>query len=194
MSPAFRGLLLYSLGAIPACAVVFLLASGFFSRWDGHAVGVRPDASQGEAVVAQVLILDEDGSSHERAWPVELTRALQLPVNARGIPPARPPEDAPRTIKDMFSLTFSVQLSEGEVTIVPTTSPRSLAIAVLVFLVGLAGRNMWVSGSPLGVTSRSSSRVKSLPAAGQPAHRRRTGVSGTGPPPARKVRGRGRRR
>jgi hypothetical protein len=142
-----------------------------------------------------VLIVDNDGAETEREFPAALVESLDLPVNSFGIAPPTLDPELPRTIKSRFQLQYNVTLADGSTRSIPTTTPESVGVAMLFFLLGLFGRNMMYSGSPLSIEPTGVSLPKAQAAAGAPmppsSGQRKGGRKG--PPPGRKRRGRGRR-
>lgn len=167
------------------CVVVFLGASDFFSAWSGQAVSVRPSASPAPEVY-EVLIAGRQGAQ-ERTWPAEVVNGLALPFDALAVPPVPIPADRPHTSKMRFTLHFLVEGEDG-FDQVATTSPRALAVAVVLFLLGVGVRNMMVSGSPLSIEPRGVLLPKAQAAPGAPASATR-GPPRKAPPPARRRRG-----
>lgn len=171
--------------------VVFLLTSGFFLTWRGTAASVRPARSDDPATYS-VLIVAEDGTTSEREWPAALVDTLDLPVSASGLAPSSLADDLPQTVKSTFQLQYHVTLADGSTRSVPTTTPQSVGVAALFFLLGLFGRNMMYSGSPLSIEPRGVTLPKAQVAAGTAAPTRGARAR-KGPPPSKKRRGRGRR-
>jgi len=189
-------LLRYVLIATPLCVLIFLAISGFFSSWNGHVVSVRPTTSENPANYT-VLIVDYSGEHSEVSWPANIVEPLNLPFNPTGIPPTSIDEGASKTRKISYTLSFTVQQAEknegkgegedasedAQVTQTgATTSPQTLAIALLIWLVGLGIHNMVLSGSPFDLTRRPK-RLAQLAPAGQVAPTKRRGSKG--PPPQR---------
>jgi hypothetical protein len=191
--PAARSLLVSVAASALAAGVVFLLASDGLGTWNGHAVSVRPSATP-EPATFRVLIVGEDGRAIERDWPADLVLSLGLPVDDMALPPATIPEAAARTTKSRFALHTIVRAAGSEEwQVVPTTSPRSLGVAVLVGFVVLFLRNMMVSGSPFALTAQGSWQPPAaLPKPGTPVAQKQR-ISKQGPPPAGPRTGRGRR-
>lgn len=181
-------------------AGVFLYASDWLGAWDGRAVSVRP-ARAPDAATWTVLISEADGRSLERAWPADVVLGLGLPIDALAIPPSPVPDSRPETRKSRFALHFLVHSGAGDAPadwkVVPTTSPRTAALALLVFLLAVAARNMVVGGTPWSIEPRAAL----LPAAQVPSGQMAPPTGGTsgraggrkGPPPAKPRRGAGRR-
>ena len=187
-------LLRYVLFATPVSALIFLGISGFFSSWNGHVVSVRPTTSDSPANYT-VLIVDYSGDHSEVSWPANIVESLNLPFNPTGIPPTTIDEAAPKTTKLGYTLSFTVQeaqkddgANENESEDAPatqtgaTTSPQTLAIALLIWLLGLGIHNMVLSGSPFDLTRRPK-KLPQLAPAGQVAPTKRRGRKG--PPPQR---------
>jgi hypothetical protein len=164
MSPAMA-LLRFVVLSAPVGVLVFLWTSDFFTRWDGRAVSVRPP--QGEDPATMRVLIAEEGRAFERQWPSEVVRELGLPVDAMAIPPRIPEEERPKTTKRRFALHFLVDSPTG-FQAVPTTSPASLALALLVWGGLVALRNMRVGGAPWATEARAAYLPKALPPSGQP--------------------------
>lgn len=154
-------MLIYLLVATPACLLVFLGFSNFFASWSGQAVSVRPTASEAPAVY-RVLIVDSDGTRHERDWSPEAVSGLSLPIDPLALPPKNIPEDRPKTRKTRYSMSYQVERVADGLPVwreYPTTSPQALGIAFVLWLLGFAGRNMWVSGSPFALEERAREKI-----------------------------------
>lgn len=189
-------LLRYMLIATPLAVLVFLWSANFFTSWTGHAVSFRPTQIE-DAPVLKVMILDSDRNGFEVDWPSEVVDPLKLKTDRTGVPPNSAPEGAPETMKTPFSLTFSITPAEGEVQWVPTTSPRSLSVAALMWMAGLFLHNMWLSGSPFSWERRELELPETQKPTGatQPdAKAAARARSKQGPPPNKRRRGQGRRR
>lgn len=187
MSPGVIRIATTAAVIVTLCSLVLLAASGFFTSWVGVAASVRP--YQVEEPTRLVLVVDDAGEHREVRWPADALLGLELPVDATGLPPRVLPEGAPRTSKSRFSLSFVVVKPDVGPVTVTTTSPRALALSVLLGLVLLAGRNMAASGSPIRFASRPTVLPKALPTAGQPTRSKTRPKKG--PPPKK---GRRRRR
>jgi hypothetical protein len=101
-----------------------------------------------------------------------------------------------RTSKAPWSLWFTITPAEGDARAVPTYSARTISVAVLLWVLGLAIHNMLRSGSPFSWEPGELSLPETQTPAGQPAptpgsQRPR---SRKGPPPPKRRRGGGRRR
>ena len=191
-SRPLMNLLRYVLIATPLSVLIFLAISGFFSSWNGHAVSVRPTTSESPASYT-VLIVNYSGDHSEVSWPANIVESLDLPFNPTGIPPTTIAEAAPKTKKLSYTLSFTVQQPETEkaegasedaqaTQTGAMTSPQTLAIALLIWLIGLGIHNMVLSGSPFDLTRRPK-RLAQLAPAGQVAPTKRRGSKG--PPPQR---------
>ena len=179
MSPSVTKVVSFTAVTLCLCVLVLLGASGFFASWAGAAASVRP--YQADDATRQVLIVDDEGDYREVRWPAGALEGLTLPVDATGLPPVTLPGEAPRTSKSRFTLFFVIVKPEVGPVQVTTTSPRALALAVLLGLILLAVRNMAASGSPLRFGSRATVLPKALPTAGQPTRSRNRPKKG--PPP-----------
>jgi len=187
------------LGILPVAMLVFLVSSDFFTAWDGQVISTAPPHSDDPKVLT-VRIVGADREVIQRTWPTELVRSLEVPVDRVAVPPPELPDDRPRTTKSRFSLSFDLVIpdDDGERTVsMPTTSPRGLGVAVLVFLGLVAVRNMLYAGSPIALQRR---EVYLPPAQGPagvpnegPARRKGKRRGRKGPPPPKRRRGRGRR-
>jgi hypothetical protein len=199
MKPAVRSLLLFAVGWAALCIALFLFLAGFFSSWDGVAVSVRD--SNPEQAVYSVLIAEDDGTRFETDWPAYAVKGLSLSIDPLALPPKPLPEGLPRTRKTRWTMSFTVTPEEGGARTVGTPQPQSLAIALLVFLVGIGGRNMMVAGSPISIEPRGISLPKAQRPPGQTSSPdeggggpKRASRAQKGPPPGKKRRGGGRRR
>ena len=189
MSQVIRGLFIYLALATPLSVLIFLLASSFFTSWDGSAVAVLPFPPDDKPSVHKVIIVEKDRSTFESRWPAASVEGLNLPVS--NYAPSRKPDIVTSTVKKPYTLTFSVQKGEISRT-VPTTSPHGFFLALAGLLLGLGIRNAFVSGSMFDMRKRDKTDLpKALAPAGQPAPRRR--VSQKGPPQSKGKRGRRRR-
>lgn len=194
ISAAWRSLWLFVLAMVPVAVFVFLVSSDFFAGWDGHAVSVRPPRNPDEPVTYTVLIAQADADPIERLWPAARVEGLGLPTDPLAIPPTEIPEGRPATVKHRFSLHYRIQEPGGTWEVVPTTSPSALGLGLLALLLGIALRNMVVSGSPVSIEPRRALLPRAQAAPGQVAPPPRAASRGQkGPPPSRPRRGRGRR-
>jgi hypothetical protein len=193
MPRAWRDLLLHLVGIVPAAVLVFLLASGFFSAWQGVVVSVAPPPSDDPATLS-VRIVDAEGQVTEQPWSAELVRSLDVPFDRVAVPPPTLPEGRPTTTKQRFSLSFSVDRGEGVVT-VPTTSPTSLGLGLLALLGLVALRNMVWAGSPVSLQRRGvylppSQAAPGVPVQGGAGRTKGRARGKKGPPPPKRRRGR----
>ena len=192
ISPAMRRFLIFVAAMVPVTVLVFLYASDFLGSWDGRVVSLRPPERDNPASY-QVLIVEPDGTRLERAWRADLVRTLGLPADPLAIPPDTIPKERPSTRKSAYSLYFELQeQNDGAWTVVPTTSPSSFGVAMLVFLAGIAVRNMIVAGSPFSIEPQGLTLPKAQAPSGQIA-RNRGSRPRKGPPPPRPRKGSGRR-
>jgi hypothetical protein len=196
--------MVYFVIASPLCVLIFLSQSAYFLSWDGHAVSVRPSRDAKPSMYT-VLIVNQDGSTLERNWDADTVESLVLPVDAYAMPP-RDVSDRPKTQKEIYALSFSVQpaitidipddgedeagdeegaedqlVPEPEWTSHPTTSPQALLLSLFAWLIGLGLRNMVVSGSPFDLSPRQRHRVEQQQNMGAPARSQR-GKSTKGAP------------
>ena len=167
MSPAAR-LLRFVAFTAPVALVVGLWSSDFFAAWDGRAVSVRPARSE-EPATRTVSIAEDDGW-FEREWPSEVVAALDLPVDASGIPPVRIAEERPVTTKRRFALHFLVDGADG-FQVVPTTRPQAVGLALLVWAALVALRNMAIAGVPWSIVPHERFHPETQPPTGQVAVR-----------------------
>ncbi len=187
-------LLRYVLVATPLAILAFLLLSDVHRAWDGHVVSIRP-VPEGGSVTRTVLIVDDDRHGTEAVWPTEFVEGLPVQVDPTATPPLTIPDDAARTQKPRWSLWFTVQPNGGSARAIPTYSARTLSVALLLWMVGLAIHNMLRSGSPFSWVRGDLSLPASQPTTGQaPAPSATKARSRKGPPPPRRRRGAGRRR
>ena len=135
-----RALLLWVATLVPLTLGVFLFSSGFFLEWRGVLTSTRPARAEDPATYT-VLIVDNDGSETERELPAALVESLDLPVNSFGIAPPTLDPELPRTVKSRFQLQYNVTLADGSTRSIPTTTPESVGVAMLFFLLGLFGQN-----------------------------------------------------
>ena len=192
MHPALR----YALIATPLAALLFLALSGFFAAWDGHVVSQRPAGSEDPAVFT-VLIVTDPSTYTEADWPAELVSDLNLRVDPTGTPPNEIPADAAYTSKSRFQLYYTLAPAEGDTQVIYTTNARGLSAALLAWIAGFFGFNMWRSGSPFSWEAREhvlpelldnqAGPTQDPQVAARAAHKK------TKPPPKRR-RGQGRRR
>lgn len=188
--------MLYLVVQTAVVAAVFLGVAGFFAAWDGRAVGVLTPVSP-EPAVYEVVVVQPDDSVVFRTMPRTLVLGMDLPVLPMGIPPDPVPETAPATKKSRFSLSYLVQsraegAAERTWTAYPTTTPQALGLAVIVWLLALAIRNMAYAGAPWSIERREAYLPKALVRAGQLAET--TGNTSTerpkkAPPPPKSRRG-----
>lgn len=163
-----RGLLTWFLIATPAVALLFLWWSAFFASWNGYVVSVRPSATEDPAAF-QVLIVDSNGDGFETWWPAELVKQLDLKVNNTGVPPLDP--SGPWSTKTRFGWSYTVEkpappppeTDEGaeppeaqplEKLTRSTLTAGTVGVAFLAWIVSLALRNIYTSGSPVGFAPR----------------------------------------
>ena len=172
------------LGIVPVAVLVFLATSQFFVGWQGQVVSVAPPPVQ-QPDVLTVRIVSADRQVVERSWSAELVRRLEVPFDAVAVPPPTIPAERPATHKAPLSLSFQVTIGAGEEATelsVPTTSPKALGLAALVFFGLVALRNMMWSGSPVSLARRGVYLPPNQAQAGVP-------VRGQGPGKQPKVRG-----
>ena len=174
---------LFAAVALLIAVVVFLMASGFFSRWDGLVTNV---ASPIDGSRTSVWVY-EDGDMRKLTFPTAAVRGHGFRLDQRGIAPAPLPDDLAVTRKSRFSLNFIMTDPERSAQIYPTTSSSALGIAVLAFFLLLFGRNMVVSGSPFNVEPRKLELPKQQTPMGQVAPQKKA-RSKKGPPPPNKRR------
>lgn len=216
--PHVQSLLLFLPVVFATGALVFLVAAGFFTAWDGKAVSVRPSANLAPETW-QVLVANTDGTHGEFVWPASAVAGLGLPFDSIGVPPTRVPDTRPDTRKSRFSLFFVVERpseaaparDEGDVSadapapvvsVVQLANLRAVGAGVIVSLLVLLIRNMAYSGHPLSILPRAPGRLLTTPADEQPP----SGTSDDtrqgpragrptrpGPPPPPRRRGQGRR-
>lgn len=187
-----KGLLKYTLVATPLAVIAFLMLSSFFTSWDGHAVGFRPSRVADPAVYA-VVIVDEAGDAIEHNWPGQLVKDLALPVNTSGFAPRKLPEDTPTSRKARYSTFFTVKKGDEPSRAVPTVNPQAISVAVLLWMLGLALRNMWASGSPFQIEAREFALPSGQSGSGTPAAPTQRTRGKQGPPPGKRRTGKGRR-
>lgn len=184
--PAIRALLLYIVVQTAVVAVIFLLVAGFFAKWDGRAVGVLTPRSDDPSVY-EVVIVQEDGSVKQRTMPAYVVQTMRLPVLAIPIAPDPLPDDALRTRKAQFQLNYLTQtLPEGATeptwVSIPTTTPQAIGLALVIWFVGLAIRNMAYAGSPVAIERQRAFLPKAQTQAGSVADTSNRGRK-TRPPP-----------
>lgn len=189
------GILRYILVATPACVLVFLLTSAFFTQWSGKAISFRPSQAE-EPTNFRVLILTDDNEPLEQVWPADLVRELDLKANPLALPPPEAPEDAPNTTKAPYTLSFAVT-NDKKTTVVPTNAANALGLSILLWILGLFGRNMLATGSPFKLIDDGKGVVPDLrsqaPTTTAPEQAPRRGPQKTRPG-GKKRRGQGRRR
>lgn len=188
--------------ATPIALLIFLITGDFFASWDGQVASFKPSRVEDPAVF-QVLIVEEDGTAVEKAWPAPLVRELDVTPNALAIVPKSIPEDAPTTAKLGFSFNYKVTIpakAEGEKdksSLHTTISQYSVGVSVIALLLMVALRNMIVAGSPFALerapeTTGGGSSSTSGGSGSQGRPQRTRGRKG--PPPSRRRKGQGRRR
>lgn len=165
---------------------MFLYVAGFFDSWDGKAVGVLAPRTE-EPKVYEVVVAQGDGDVIERPIPSYAVLAMQLPVLAYGVPPDPIPDDALRTRKARFQLSYMVQTrAEGATTDtwvrLPTTTPQAVGLAVIIWIIALAIRNMAYAGSPFWLERQRAFLPKAQTQAGSVAETRSRGRKGAPPP------------
>lgn len=173
----------------PIAVLVFLASSSYFTEWDGVAVSVRNSYSENPSNY-EVLIVNTEGTNVTKTWDAAVVAPLNLPVDATGLPPVTMPDDLPGTKKYKYSLQFliDVPVEEGETSgfePFTTTSPFSLGLAVMTWILGILIRNMMYGGSPFMLERRGVSLMKAQGQTGSLQGAR----SRKGPPPGRKRRG-----
>ncbi len=179
--------------ATPAALITFLLASGFFRGWSGHAVSFRPVDVENPATF-DVLVVEAPGETTVVSWKADLVRELGLRADALMLEPTELPSTAVATTKPSFALAFTID--DGETTRkLSTTSAGTLSIALLTWILLIVLRNMYISGSPWGLEApepknESIRPTSSSASSGAPRRRR----SQKGPPPPKRRKGSGRRR
>lgn len=193
-----RPLATYSAIGLPLALLVFLWTSSFFVAWSGTAASWVP-LGEGEPSWYRVLIVTPSGEEVRSDWPAEEVGDLALPIDRYAIAPMPIPDDLPTTRKRRFTLSFTVAPPDGAPRTVPTTSPSAAALAALAFLLGLALRNMYVSGLPWGFFPEDRHRVLPQDAAGRPVPAKGGGgggapAPGKRPPPRKGGRKRKRKR
>ena len=172
---------LFGFVAAAVAAVVFLVACGFFSRWEGVVTGA---AANLDSARTPVWIYHE-GDMTRVVWPTDAVRGHNLRLDPAGRVPVPLPDDLPVTRKSRFSLHFIMQGPDGLSQAYPTTSTSALTLAVLAFFLTLFGRNMIVAGSPFRIEPRPTTLPSPQTPAGQLAPPRRPRPK-KGPPPPRK--------
>jgi hypothetical protein len=193
MTPHVRSFVLFIAGWCGISLLVFLFLADFFTGWSGRAVSVRDVG--GEQTMLEVLVVENDGSRFERAWPREAVVDLNLGIDRRALPPKPLPKGLPRTNKDPFTLSFTLEPEGGGVRTVATTGPQPMAIALLFFFLGTLIRNMIVAGSPFSlVRPEATESTTAAPPTPPVAGPSKKGRAKKGPPPSKKRRGGGRRR
>ena len=175
----------------PIAVLVFLSSSSYFSEWDGVAVSVRNSYSENPTNY-EVLIVNSDGTNVTKTWDATVVAPLNLPVDATGLPPVTMPDDRPSTKKYKYSLQFLIDVpaEEGEESAFEpftTTSPFSLGLAVMTWVLGIFFRNMMYGGSPFMLERRGITLMKAQGETGSLQGRQTR--SRKGPPPGRKRRG-----
>jgi|GEM_PF-4769860 len=163
MSDPLRSLLKFIPFQLALSVVVFLLASQWLDAWEGK-VTSRAAEPQGDLQLVGIELENEEWTT--RRWPSDIVKQLDVRSEARLAPPLVAPDNAPQTSKSRFSLSFQVW-REGKPMEVPTTSPGSLGVALLAFFGGIALRNMYVSGSPIGLHPRDRIPPDPVPRSGQ---------------------------
>lgn len=187
-----RALLWFLMGALLVSALVFLFSGGFFSRWDGRIVSVHPDDVESSRLTV-LIVTDED--SFQRSLPGDLVRSLALPEDPFAVVPLSIDPARPATKKSRYTLHALVRRADEGASweVVPTTSPQTLTISLVVLLLLVAARNMAVSGVPWRLRPAERYHPTKLAPTGQAAPTARVSTSKKGPPPPKPQKGRGRR-
>jgi len=192
VSPQVRALLIYAVGFLPVPVLVFLVVSDFFTAWYGTAVSVLPATTEDPSGFEVLIVEPGDDDGFRRRWPAGVVRDLDLPKDEFGIVPTDPEEAPPETKKERFTLSYTIEPEAGEPLTLPTTSPTAFGLAILVYVLGLFGRNMIVAGSPFSLEPTGVYLPKRQAASGQVAPGRGNRPR-KGPPPTGRRKGRGRR-
>lgn len=177
-----------------AVVLVFLAVTSFFTQWDGQLAAVRPPAGP-EPATYEVLIVEDDGTVLQRTFPAELVLGANLPISTTGLPPEVLPEDGVRTSKSRFTLNYLAQRPAQDASesaawqSYPTTTPQSLGLAVMLWLLGLGIRNMVYSGTPWTIDRQRAFLPKQQTGSGQVAQSSSVQRGRKGPPPGRARRG-----
>ena len=190
MSSSTRRFILFLAADLAICVVFFLVFCDFFSKYDATAISSDP-FNVNEASTATVYLIDDNDQLMTRTWSIPQIQDVELPIRPNPESKADNP-DGPTVRKDRFALNYRIIRSSTRVDTIPTTTPASLAITLLVGLLLLILRNMYVAGNPLRIKPAARKKLKQLAPQGQVAKGRR--VSKKGPPPSRRQKGRGRRR
>ena len=179
---------MYLLAQTLVVGLVFCQVAGLFDRWNGDAVGVLPPAGTSPSIY-EVVIVEADGQRTEK-MPAEVVNGLGLPVLQFGILPAELPEDPIRTRKARWQFNYLIQRpseTERVWASYPTTTPQAVAVAMVIWIIGLFLRNMAYAGSPLSIERQRAFLPKALT---QPGGIAETGARGRkAPPPGRRRRG-----
>lgn len=184
--PAVRALLLYIAVQTAVVAVIFLLVAGFFARWDGRAVGVLTPRGEDPASY-EVILVEDDGRVVQRTMPAYVVETMRLPVMAVAVAPDPMPDDAMRSRKAQFQLNYLVQTQPEGATAptwvsIPTTTPQAVGLVLVIWIVGLAIRNMAYAGSPIWIERQRAFLPKAQTQAGSVAQTSDRGRR-TRPPP-----------
>ena len=132
MTLTIRNFILFLIANLIASAMVFLLICDFFVGYDAQAISTNPyDVAQTKIV--QVHLADSNDTFFQRSWNLKLAQKAELPVHTNPKKTSVNPK-GPMVKKDSFTLYYRVLLPEGEVVIVPTTTPYALAMTALAAL------------------------------------------------------------
>jgi len=192
VSGTIRALVVFAVGFLPIPVLVFLFVSDFFAGWAGTAVSVLPATSDDPRSFEVLIVQPGDDEGFTRRWPADVVKRLDLPNDEFRIVPRDIDEALPGTRKRRYTLSYTIEPSDGSPLTLPTTSPTAFGFAVLFYVLGLFGRNMIVAGSPFAIEPTGIFLPRGQSPSGQVAPSRGSRPR-KGPPPGGRRRGRGRR-
>ncbi len=187
-----RSLALFTVAFLPVPVLVFLLVGDFFAAWYGTAVSALPATTEDPRSFEVLIVEPGDDEGFTRRWPAGVVRRLDLPKDEFALVPRQIDPTLPETRKDRFTLSYSIEPDEGDAFTLATTSPAAFGLAILVWILGIFGRNMIVAGSPFSLEPTGVYLPKAQAPSGQVAPSRGNRPQ-KGPPPSGRRKGRGRR-
>ena len=153
--PAVRALLLYLIIQTVVVVGVFLQVAGFFDSWNGQLVGVLQPPVANPAVYEVVIVGDDN--THVENMPRDVVLGMGLPVLAPGMVPEPADQALLKSTKSRYTFHYLVQKPAEEGADIgafeshPTTTPQAVGLAVIVWILALAVRNMAYAGSPFWI-------------------------------------------
>lgn len=180
---AIRQVLLVLAVALPIALLGALSSAGFFTAYEGTAVGWRPLPGEDgvEDRLQRWVIVDDAGRSSEVVLPTAAFSGRRLPLAAAGVPPATRPEDATPVRKSRFTLSAVVGTRSWT-----TLTPAHVLLPLLALVAAVAVRNVIMTGSALRLVPEGGSALPgvSQPPPNQPVKPPTPPKPGKGPPPS----------